>query len=170
MFVSLFWLIPITMAHLTLEIVTSKSGTFKEKFYHGLSHIKLDIVLIIFALWLTIYFEAIFGAVGLSATTRAVAQGGTRFFIWQETIRGILMSLDDMTRLAKGVIRVRNRNKNNNVEKEEIVEEQHGFSKGDYFIIALGLIFSTTLIFAPYIIDIDYANLLSALKEQLRPY
>ena len=162
-YISIFWLIPIALSHLFLEMIIG-GGVLKNRFISSLLHIKLDIVLIIFALWLSVYFESIFGLLGLSATTRAVTQGGTRFIIWQKATRGFLMSVDDVAQLTRGVLKARK----NSTKQDE--NDDSKFSIIDYLIIFIGILLFLSILFAPYIIDMSYTELLDILKNELKPY
>ncbi len=164
-YISIFWLIPIAFTHMLLEIIVSE-GNLKQRLLHSILHIKLDIVLIIFALWLSVYFEAIFGLLGLGATTRAVAQGGTRFIIWQKAIRGFLMSIDDVAQLTRGVLRA----KANKSSKKDEIEESSKLTKIDFITIFIGVVLFLAIFFAPFIIDISYKDLFDNLANELKPY
>ncbi|MCQ1058888.1 hypothetical protein LRP52_16625 [Photobacterium sp. ZSDE20] len=72
-----------------------------KRFGAVLWHLKLDIVLIIFALWLSVYMDAIFGLVGLNAAARAGAQVGSRFAIFEKIIRGFFLTVDDAAQVLK---------------------------------------------------------------------
>lgn len=72
--ISLFWLFIVALAHSGLEwYALSRAGVtgFRSKIKKILWHIRLDLVVILFALWLGVYMTAIFGVLGISAVTRA---------------------------------------------------------------------------------------------------
>lgn len=165
-YISLFWLIPIVAVHAFLEASTLEEQQ-SNKAWQVFMHLKLDIVLIIFALCLAVYFEAIFGLLGLSAASRGAAQGGARFIAWQRSIRGTLMTLDDAAQLAKGIARV----KSSSVAGEaEQIADDNGLSKLDYLTLGFGITMLLGIVFAPFLIELSYADVLQILVEELHPW
>lgn len=162
-FVSIFWLIPVVLLHAYFE--WQAIGNEEEnKFRHVFLHLKLDITLVIFALWLGVYFESIFGLLGLSAASRAAAQGGSRFLAWQKSIKGVLMTMDDAAQIIKGATKVKAKgSENNEDEKEEL-------TVSGIVIIGFGAAMLLSIVFAPYIIDVTYTEVADILKTELNPW
>lgn len=165
-YISLFWLIPIVAAHAFLEANTLEEQQ-SNKAWHVFMHLKLDIVLIIFALCLAVYFEAIFGLLGLSAASRGAAQGGARFIAWQRSIRGTLMTLDDAAQLAKGIARVKSSSTEDKVEQEA---DGNRPSKLDYLTLGFGVLMLLGIAFAPFLIEMSYTDVLKILADELHPW
>lgn len=163
--ISLFWLFPIIVAHGLLEYSILEPATPLRKIKKILIHLNLDIVLIIFALWLAVYFESIFGLLGLSAGARATAQGGARFLAWQKTIKGVLMTADDAVQLAKGALSIRA-----NSEKSDKKDDEYRLNKTGVALFFIGLLLANAIIFAPFFIDITYPAMLEILKSELNPW
>lgn len=108
--ISLFWLVVVVAAHFILEWLRQRhireAGVLPEVLWE----LKLDIALVLFALTLTLYLDVVFGILGLQAAGRvgAVARVGVRsgghFAAWERTLRGLLLSIDDMLKIARVVI------------------------------------------------------------------
>lgn len=153
-------------AHAALEAFTLPKE-MPRKTIHVLLHLKLDIVLVIFALWLAVYFESIFGLLGLSAASRTAAQGGARFLAWQKSIKGALMTVDDAAQLARGVMRVRA--KTGIQEDTENDEANKSLGKTDWLIISSGIAMSLGIALASFIIDTSYNDVLNIFINELTP-
>jgi hypothetical protein len=181
LFVSIFWLIPIVLVHGFLEWKKAKALNVNRMRY-VLLHLKLDIALIIFSLWLSVYIEASFGLLGIgsasrvasrgatvsriAAGSRVAAKGGARILAWQNAIRGVLITLDDVAQLIRGVSRVKNRENGNS--SSPLSSEK--LTLLDYTIIGVSLLFILSLLFAPYLVGMEYSQVLEILKSELTPW
>ncbi|MGR5142649.1 hypothetical protein ACQKPX_13320 [Photobacterium sp. DNB23_23_1] len=126
MTISMFWLVIVVAVHGLLEWISiSRSSSYYgiKRFGAVLWHLKLDIVLIIFALWLSVYMDAIFGLVGLNAAARAGAQVGSRFAIFEKIIRGFFLTVDDAAQVLKALSKKR--------DKSDQEVEVKTYTKGD---------------------------------------
>lgn len=109
-FLNLFWVIMLMGANLTLKIARNLLIDLPMPLFHALWQIKLDLGLILLSLLFTIYVDQIFAALGLAQVSRAgqVARGAqlaTRAGAIQRGIRILMMTMDDMTRIARILIK-----------------------------------------------------------------
>lgn len=94
-----------------------KQKALMSVFMESLWETKLDFALVMFAWWLAIYLDFIFGVAGIGAAARVgaqaasrtsqvggkVIQGSARATAWGRIIRAILLSLDDVGNALKSV-------------------------------------------------------------------
>lgn len=109
-FMSLFWVALLMLAHLALETVRHIMLGMDRPFLRSLWRVKLDIALVFFALVIGLYADTIMAALGLGYTARAAqaarsSQLVTRFAVVQRGLRVVMMTMDDMTRLTGAVFR-----------------------------------------------------------------
>jgi hypothetical protein len=114
-FVSLFWLLVVGALHFALEC--GRQAHFREGrlevLGHALWEVKLDIGLVLLALTLVLYIDVVLGLLGLqsiaraAAVTRAGARIGTRAAAWERTIRTLLITVDEMARIAYAAVTIR---------------------------------------------------------------
>ena len=109
-FLNLFWVILLMGANLILKIVRNLLIHLPMPFFHALWQIKLDLALILLSLLFTIYADQIFAALGLAQVARVGqvtrgAQLATRAGAIQRGIRILMMTMDDMTRIARILIK-----------------------------------------------------------------
>lgn len=103
--ISLFWLVAVVVAHGVLEwFALARRGVRGQRLEHVVWHLKLDIGLVLAALWLGLYVEVLFGVVGLGGAARGGAQATARFLAWQRALRGVVLSADDAALLARAAI------------------------------------------------------------------
>ena len=196
----LFWLVVVVAIHWCIEL--ARQLLMGRKIFPGIFEtfweLKLDISLIIFALWLGVYLDIIFGAAGLSAASRASAQAGGRIArtgtsvaIWQRIIRSVLISLDDLGLAMKAISRNRRGGNDKHVQNPENAEvdtasmyndntlNKQGiektswsgnYSKGDWFSLAFGGGFLILIALAPVFTEIDYGNIWLSIREDLKPF
>lgn len=121
--ISLFWLLFAVMVHFAFELIRQhyKQPDAGRVVMESLWETKLDLALVVFAWWLAVYLDFIFGVVGIGAAARAGAQtasragrvGGqalaatSRAAAWSRIIRGILLSVDDVGNAAKAIYQSR---------------------------------------------------------------
>lgn len=104
-FISIFWLALLVFIHGVLEWLSLKAhGVNENRILKVFWHLKLDITLVVFALWLGIYLEAIFGVLGLAQGAKAGVHAASKFAAWQTSIKGVLLSLDDLAQIGKAVM------------------------------------------------------------------
>lgn len=104
--ISLFWLVFVVALHLFFELV--RFSTHEDRparvLQEALWEVKLDVALILVALTLAVYIDAMFGVLGLSTAARA-AGASARFLALERAVRGILISLDDALLVVRGVLK-----------------------------------------------------------------
>jgi len=112
--ISLFWLVVVVAVHLTLELLRQyylhHSGRLV--LLQALWEVKLDIALVIFALALTLYMDAVLGILGIRSAAQlgggmagGAVRGGARFVAWQRALRGFLLSVDDLIQVFRAFSR-----------------------------------------------------------------
>jgi hypothetical protein len=113
--ISLFWLVALVMVHFAFEYVRYRhhGATAMQAIASASWELKLDAALVMFALVLSLYLQFVLGVLGIQAASRVgtVAskgiKGGTRFAIWENVIRGVLLSLDDAVYALRGYFSLR---------------------------------------------------------------
>ncbi len=160
-FISLFWLLFVVCVHFAFEYIKavhhnySRSGAIRS----ALWEVKLDITLLLFAVWLGVYMDFIFGIAGIGVAARAVAQGGSRFLAWQRVLRGILISLDDVVQLARFSV-------NKNKDKQNLNKR---ITIGDLITLSFLFLFAALILLAPFLINHSYADLWFIIINDLKP-
>lgn len=195
----LFWLVAVVAIHWCIEL--ARQLLMGRRLFSGILEtfweLKLDISLIIFALWLGVYLDVIFGVAGLSAASRATAQAGGRLArtgtsvaIWQRIIRSVLISLDDLGLAMKAISRKKKGGNDNQTRNsgdadvdpallgdDDVIKQgiektswSRKYSKGDWFSLAFGGGFLMLIVLAPVITEIDYGNIWLSIREDLKPF
>lgn len=173
--ISLFWLVAVVALHGLIEYWSlGRHGIRVKRLGHVLWHIKLDIGLVLFALWLGVYMEVLFGMAGLSAAARTGAQAGARFLAWQRAIRGVLLTVDDAAIAAKSVVGRGSRNGASQAvssgPEPESAPWRRSWSVGDWISIGLIVIFSSLLVTAPWLTEHDLVSMLQVMGQDLHPW
>lgn len=166
--ISIFWLVALVAVHAGLEWYALKHHaphqTPGTRLKAVIWHLKLDFMLIIFALWLGVYIDVIFGLLGLGAAARAGAQVSSRVLAWQRATRGILLTLDDVAQVAKAV-------KTNQVEEEESLEPwRQPWGVGAHLTIWSSALFVLLIALAPLITEQSASQVIHALAMDLHPW
>ena len=123
---------------------------------------KLDFALITFALFLSIYMEAVFGFL--------IPKYGTwfaSFLAYQNTFRAILMSLDDLAQAIKAILSIKNK-KQVSIKIED--EEKGKNSISDYLSLILLVGSIIGILISPYILDIEVMKVIEKLGIELTPF
>lgn len=97
----LFWLLVIVLLHFVLEIIRHSYGNsnWRNIILNSVWETKMDFGLVLLALLISVYLDALLGMAGLGAAARTggqCASRGVRFLSYQRTIRAILLSLDEV--------------------------------------------------------------------------
>lgn len=96
-FISLFWLVAVVLVHFVFELIR-QSATHQTKpriMGEAAWEVKLDIVLVLSALVLALYMDAILGILGLrsaaqlSVAAKTSAQASVRAGGWGQALRGL---------------------------------------------------------------------------------
>ncbi len=177
----LFWLVAVVSVHAILEFFRQyfMSRKFGYALLESLWELKLDMGLIIFAFWLSVYLDFIFGMAGLSAGARVVAQtggrvaqAGTRAAAWQRIIRGVFITLDDVGLAFKALRRKKDKKQQAGYADEAGLKLSwvQPYGTGDLFSISFLGVFLVLLFFAPLITGYDYATVWSMISGELKPF
>ncbi|MFU8820121.1 MAG: hypothetical protein ACNA8G_01080 [Gammaproteobacteria bacterium] len=172
MTISLFWLVAVVAAHAVLEwFAMGRQGILDHRAGRVLWHLKLDIGLVLVALWLGLYLELLFGLAGLGAAARAGAQTAARAVAWQRSIRGVLMTVDEAAHVVKAVAA---RNGPRREQVAEVVDERppwrRPWSRGDKFAVVFTLTWAALILLAPVLTHHTVGSTLAILAADLHPW
>lgn len=170
--ISIFWLVALVGLHAIIEWQSLKvRGVDEHLAKHVAWHLKLDIVLVVFALWLGVYLDAMLGVLGLGHAARVGAQAGSRALALQQTIRGVAMSADDAALAAKAIwekTKGKKPSSDDHVESETPWNER--WALADRIIVGAGILFVLTILAAPWIISITPYEVVTSLMQDLHPW
>jgi hypothetical protein len=172
---SLFWLVMVVMVHIVLE--TLRQWYIKPEFWGVISRVlwevKLDIILVLFALVLSLYMELTLGILGIGNVARAGALAGSRALVLQRVLRAILLSLDDMAQVLRVLLR-RKGGKDDDTEADAeptLPSSWTGnWSRGDVFTIGFGVVCILLIVAAPIITHHTPSSTLETLIGELHPF
>ncbi|ASB49980.1 hypothetical protein [Alkalitalea saponilacus] len=197
--ISLFWLLFAVLIHFMFELIRQNQIYKKPKhiFLESLWETKLDFALVVFALWLAIYLDFIFGIAGVGALARVGVQSAShsgsvaakgaeisvRFATWNRAIRGILLSLDDAGNAAKAIYQSKSSKKdsyesgydanviNSNSDENTKVSTswRNKWNVIDYMAVCLFLLTFVLIVLAPFILNISFAGIISVAMEEFHP-
>jgi hypothetical protein len=184
--ISLFWLVALVALHLAFEYVRFRHAGLAplRAVAAGTWELKLDLVLVLFALALTLYMDVVMGVLGLQAAGRAGAAAqtglrGIRFAAWEKVIRGIFLSADDAVQgvRAMTVLRRRPAGAPTAAEAETAPAPARaaeaggrGWTTGDYLVIGLGIACVGLILAAPWMGHEGWGSVVSALTAELHPF
>lgn len=173
--ISLFWLVAVVAAHGVLEwFALERQGIRDRRLGRVLWHLKLDIALVLFALWLGLYVEVLFGLAGLGAAARTGAQATARFVAWQRAIRGVLLTVDDAAQVARAVVARRGSNLHNGDGESDSGRTRppwcEPWSRGDKFSVAFGALWAVLILAAPVFTDHTLVSALAVMGSDLHPW
>lgn len=178
MWISMFWLAAMVAAHAALEwYALSRRGVRTHRLGTVLWHLKLDIGLVLVALFLGLYLDSIFGVLGLGAAARAGAQTAARVVAWQRTIRGVLMTVDEAAHVVKAVA-TRNGGKQKPgaaaASAQGIADDRppwrRPWTRGDKFAVAFTLTWALLILLTPVLTDHTVLSTLAVLAADLHPW
>jgi hypothetical protein len=185
MAISLFWLVAVVAAHAVLEwFALGRRGVTDRRMARILWHLKLDIGLVLVALWLGLYIDVLFGLAGLGAAARAGAQTAARVVAWQRAIRGVLMTADEAALVVKAVATRKNGKNGKNGkpgkdgperEAEQPAEAeglpwQGPWSTGDKLAVTFTVTCAVLILLTPVLTDHSIASTLEILAADLHPW
>jgi hypothetical protein len=196
--ISLFWLLFVVLIHFSFELYAQSrnKSKFYQVFLESLWETKLDFALVIFALWLAVYIDFIFGVAGLGALARGgtmaasrssaaiisgekVVEVSTRFAALQRSIRGILLSLDDFANTLKAFFQSRNAKvtkKSNSVPNNSIISVNKRISWNsewksiDYIAISLFTFSLIMILLSPMIINTTVSDIYELIADEFHPF
>jgi len=172
MAISLFWLVAVVAAHAAIEYWSlGKAGLGRGRVQFVLWHIKLDIMLVLAALWLGLYIDLLFGVAGLSAAARTGAQVSARIIAWQRALRGVLLTVDEAALAAKAAL---SGGHGGSGAPRRLIEAPRPWlgpwGWGDRLTVGFIAIFIVLIAAAPLFTHHDYYQVLSLLGEDLHPW
>lgn len=172
MTISLFWLVAVVAGHAVLEwFALDRQGLRDRRPGRILWHLKLDIGLVLVALWLGLYIDVLFGLAGLGAAARAGAQTAARAIAWQRAIRGVLLTADDAAHVVKAVA---TRGGGSRPVEPEAVDDRppwrRPWSRGDKFSVAFTATWVVLILLTPLLTDHSASSALTMLASELHPW
>jgi hypothetical protein len=163
--ISLFWLVAVVAVHGLLECVALRQRGARPRLADVIWHLKLDIVLVLFALWIGLYLQTLFGLAGLGPLARTGAQAGARFLAWQRALRGVLMTVDDAAQVARAVAMRRG-----GTATAVSGHDPERWTRGDRLTLTFGALFLSLIVLAPWLTEHDIASALAAVAADLHPW
>lgn len=179
MAISMFWLAAVAFAHGCLEWYALSRKGESQKLKKVLWHLRLDIVLILFALWLGVYMSLIFGMVGLGAFARASAAMCIPASPAQTLIRGSLLVVDDVAQVTRGVLQKRARKQQSAIpaDPEHFAppadapsEQFRTLGWPDRILVGVGVVLVLTIILAPWVTGESFTTVAMTIAGDLHPW
>ena len=171
MAISMFWLVAVVAAHGLIEYWTlGKRGPADYRLGRTLWHLKLDIALVLAALWLGLYIDLLFGIAGLGAAARTGAQVSARVVAWQRTIRGVLLSVDEAALAAKAALGSKPAATDLARRRQEPLPWRRPWSWGDHLTVVSSVVFFVMILLTPVLTDHSTVEALRLLAEDLHPW
>lgn len=177
MYISMFWLIVVAFVHGAFEWASLRlKGEYDGLVVQVCWHLRLDIVLIVFALWLGVYIDVIFGALGLGAVARGGAQVGSRVLAWQRTVRGALLTLDDVVQVLKAIVVSRStkakepESASGHAEGFTVSDKGIAWGKADVVLVLTGVLLAASVIAAPLLTEMEVGEVLDKVAGDLHPW
>ena len=190
--ISLFWLLFAVLVHFAFELVAQsvrKQGA-SNVLLESLWETKLDFALVVFALWLSVYLDFIFGVAGIGVAARAGAQAasraGARFAGWHRIIRAVLLSLDDVGNALKAYFASKKSKRKEAAEKLTGKEEQkeepeteiktsstswtHRWGIADHIGVWMFVLFTLLILIAPWAIGMSWQTIGEIMLKELHPW
>jgi hypothetical protein len=180
--ISLFWLVVVVAVHGLFEwlrqqhLAPDAPGVLGRVAWE----LKLDLVLVLFALSLAVYMDVILGVAGLGGAARLGATGVrvARASGWARAIRGVLLSLDDVAQVTRAAASRVGRGPaaadDAGADDDEVVELRPWagrWSAGDHVAIWLGVLCVAALLSAPALLaEQTWSTLGRTLLGELHPW
>lgn len=183
--ISLFWLVAVVAGHGVLEWIRQSHlhGKRRMVLLETLWELKLDIGLVLFALALALYMDLVLGVVGLQSAARlgAAARGGARFAAWERTIRGVLLSVDDMAQVARAVTVNRGGGNGDGEDPADADDAtppaplpwgswQGKWGKGDWIALSLNALCLLLILVSPLLTEHTPATAFVTMLAELHPW
>jgi hypothetical protein len=170
--ISLFWLVAVVAAHGALEWWSLRQRGYAGALFGPVTwHLKLDLALILFALWLGVYMETLFGIAGIGAMARTSAQAGARFIAWQRALRGVLLTVDDAAQVARAVVARANGHKGGDPAQPLASGGWRGpWSRGDKAVLVFGAAWLALILLAPWLTEHSAWGTLQVMAADLHPW
>ncbi len=189
-FMSMFWVAMLMIAHLLLELWRFSMLKIERPLLHALWHTKLDFSLVIVAFVFAVYAELIIGLLGLSYAARG-AQAVARFGVIERSIRSGLLIIDELGLLAKAFAKGKKNDANGKPvpaaagneapSQQDMLDEALHYdhdevnpwknpTKGDWFSIGFAVACLTLIVMAPHFTTYDYHDIGHIILEELHPW
>lgn len=170
-FVSLFWLVAVVAVHGAMEWYRQRARSREHVFARVLWEVKLDLVLVLFALMVSVYMDFIVGLAGLGQAARAGARLGSRLAGWQRALRGALLSVDDAAQLGKALLMWGKKAKSAAGGEDPPEGGWRGrWSVGDRVTFVLGGVCVLLVVAAPWICSRPMGEVVGSLLRELHPW
>lgn len=186
LWLGLFWLVVLVGVHFSFEWVrqTQRFSSRWEVLGESLWEVKLDLALVLFALALSLYMDLLFGLLGLrsagqlSTALRTGVRAAPRAGVWQTALRGILLSLDDVVQVARGIRRNSKKTKGRSEAEGPRVPIRpmtndlswlSTWKTGDWLAMALLVGCVVMIVIAPALTDHSAASVIARLRGELKP-
>ncbi len=171
MAISMFWLAAVVAAHGFIEFWSlGKRGVRNHRLGLTLWHIKLDIMLVLAALWLGLYIDLLFGIAGLSAAARTGAQVSARVVAWQRAIRGVLLTVDEAALAAKAAVGGNGGHGGQGPTPDQEPPWRQSWGWGDRLSIGASVVLAALILLSPLLTDHSVTEALMILAEDLHPW
>ncbi|TVS11541.1 MAG: hypothetical protein EA419_07790 [Wenzhouxiangella sp.] len=172
MAISMFWLVAVVAAHGVLEYWSlGKTGPRDHRLGRTLWHIRLDILLVLAALWLGLYIDLLFGVAGLGAAARTGAQVSARVIAWQRTIRGVLLTVDEAALAAKAAFGGTGGGAPKTAaRRSEPLPWRQPWGWADRLIVATTGVLALLILLTPVLTDHSVVEALAILGQDLHPW
>ncbi len=173
MAISMFWLVAVVTAHGVIEYWSlGRAGIRDHRLGRTLWHVKLDIALVLAALWLGLYIDLLFGVAGLSAAARTGAQATARFVAWQRTIRGVLLASDEAALAAKAALGGKKHRVDTGLPRYQVPPRpwRLPWSVGDWLTMGSIAVLLAMILTAPLITDHSLTEAIAILADDLHPW
>jgi len=186
-FMSLFWVAALMLAHFAMEVWRHRMLEQKPVLMHAFWHTKLDFGLILMAFAVSVYLEVIVGALGLGQAARG-AQAVARFGVIQRSIRSVLLTIDEAALFLKAFVRGRAARAAEGIEidtAEEVIEIRSGIEKhvemvqeaapwkkptrGDWFSLGFAALCILMIILGPFFTSHSLADIGNILVQEMKP-
>jgi hypothetical protein len=179
-FVSLFWLVFMAGAHLLLEVVRHRRPDWSagRVLAHAAWEVKLDFALVLLALGMAVYVDVMLGVLGIGSAARAAAitrtgvRAASRVAAWERNLRGFLLTIDEMVRVARAVFMIR-RGRPAEVPALAAAPSEPWRARwgiGDRIAIVMGTVCILLIFAAPVFTQHSWASVASLLVQELRPF